>query len=46
MITPEFIEEIVKFNRTGRVVLEFGLQTIHPEEMRIIERQNNMRKIE
>jgi radical SAM superfamily enzyme YgiQ (UPF0313 family) len=46
MVTPEFLEELVIFNKTGHVVLEFGLQTIHREEQRLIERLNNMRKVE
>ena len=46
MVNQEFIDTIIKINETGRVVLEFGLQTIHPEEMKIIDRPNNMRKVE
>lgn len=45
MITPEFLDSVEMINQTGNVVLEFGLQTIHHEEQRFIQRGNNMRKI-
>ena len=45
MVKPEFLDLVQDINRSGRVVLEFGLQTIHREEMRVIQRLNNMRKI-
>ncbi len=46
MIKDEFLEQIEKLNRTAHVVLEFGLQTIHPNEAKIIQRPNNIKKIE
>lgn len=45
MIKPEFLDLIQAINQTGRVVLEFGLQTIHKYEQQIIQRPNNLRKI-
>lgn len=45
MVTPEFLDAVEEINRFGKVVLEFGLQTIHKEEMKIIERPNNLTKI-
>lgn len=46
MIKDEFIEQIDKLNQKAHVVLEFGLQTIHPNEAKIIQRPNNMKKVE
>lgn len=46
MLKPEFLDKVVALNQTGRVVLEFGLQTIHPEEQKLINRAANMRLIE
>lgn len=46
MVTPDFLAQVVEVNKTGNVVLEFGLQTIHKEEMRAIDRGNNMTKVE
>ena len=45
MVTPEFLETVELINQTGNVVLEFGLQTIHKDEQRLIQRPNNMKKI-
>lgn len=45
MITDEFLDTIEELNKTGRVVLEGGIQTIHKEEQRIIQRPNNMKKV-
>lgn len=45
MITPEFLHYVNEINKTGNVVLEFGLQTIHREEEKLIQRPNNMNKI-
>ena len=42
MVTTEFLELVDEINSTGRVVLEFGLQTIHRKEERHIQRPNNM----
>lgn len=46
MIKPEFLDLIEAINKNGRVVLEFGLQTIHKNEQQLIQRPNNLRKIE
>jgi radical SAM superfamily enzyme YgiQ (UPF0313 family) len=45
MVNENFLNEILKINETGNVVLEFGLQTIHKNEMQIIGRGNNMTKV-
>lgn len=45
MIKPEFLDLVQAINQTGRVVLEFGIQTIHKHEQQIIQRPNNMHKI-
>ena len=45
MLKDEFLEKLQKLNETAHVLLEFGLQTIHPEEQAIIDRPNNMRLI-
>lgn len=44
MVTPDFLDRISSLNKTARVILEFGLQTIHPEEQLLIDRPNNMRR--
>ncbi len=46
MVTPEFLNLVQKLNETGRVVLEGGIQTIHANEQKLIDRPNNMKKIE
>jgi radical SAM superfamily enzyme YgiQ (UPF0313 family) len=46
MINDEFLELVAELNQIGTCLLEFGLQTIHPEEQRVIERPNNMKKID
>lgn len=45
MVTPEFLDVVSQLNQTGRVVLEFGIQTIHKEEQKLIQRPNNMKKL-
>jgi radical SAM superfamily enzyme YgiQ (UPF0313 family) len=45
MVTDEFLDIIVSLNKYGRVVLECGLQTIFPEEQKLIDRANNMKKV-
>lgn len=45
MVTPEFLDAVELINQTGNVALEFGIQTIHKEEQRLIQRPNNMKKI-
>lgn len=46
MVSEDFLDKICQLNETAETVLEFGLQTIHPEEQAIIDRPNNMRRIE
>ncbi|CAF0787729.1 unnamed protein product [Adineta steineri] len=46
IIKPEFLDLIVQLNKTAMVVLEFGLQTIHPSEQKFIGRPSNMKKIQ
>ena len=45
MVKPEFLDIVQEVNKTGRVVLEFGLQTIHKQEQLLIQRLNNMPKV-
>jgi len=53
MVTEAFLDEIDEINQIGggregggsNVVLEFGLQTIHKEEMKAIDRPNRMSKV-
>lgn len=45
MVREKFLDEISEINKTGNVVLEFGLQTIHKDEMRLIDRGNNMGRV-
>ncbi|KAF2077394.1 hypothetical protein CYY_001322 [Polysphondylium violaceum] len=45
MVKDEFLEAISILNQTAKVVLEFGLQTIHSNEAKIIQRPNNMQKV-
>lgn len=45
MVTDDFLDEICELNKTGNLVLEFGLQTIHKTEMKFIDRPNNMSKV-
>jgi radical SAM superfamily enzyme YgiQ (UPF0313 family) len=45
MVTPEFLDAIERVNQHGLVVLEFGLQTIHAAEQKLIDRPNNMKKV-
>ena len=45
-VTPQFLERVQEVNTNGgRVVLEFGLQSIHKDEQKLIERGNNMSKV-
>jgi radical SAM superfamily enzyme YgiQ (UPF0313 family) len=46
MVKDEFLELVAELNRSGSCVLEFGLQTIHQMEQKIIERPNNMKKVD
>jgi radical SAM superfamily enzyme YgiQ (UPF0313 family) len=46
MVKDEFLDLVAELNRNGSCVLEFGLQTIHPQEQKIIERPNNMKKVD
>ncbi len=45
MIKPEFLDAVAAINETGEVVLEIGLQTIHKNELKIIDRPTNLSKI-
>jgi radical SAM superfamily enzyme YgiQ (UPF0313 family) len=45
MVSDAFLERVQLLNQTANVVLEFGLQTIHREEARLIQRPNNLKKI-
>ncbi len=45
MVRDEFLEAVEALNETAQVVLEFGLQTIHKQEAKIIQRPNNMPKV-
>lgn len=42
MINTDFLDAIQRLNQSAHVVLELGLQTIHKEEGRIIQRINNI----
>jgi radical SAM superfamily enzyme YgiQ (UPF0313 family) len=46
MVVPEFLDIVEKLNERGNTVLEFGLQTIHKHEQALIQRPNNMKKVE
>jgi radical SAM superfamily enzyme len=45
MITDEFLTLVHALNQTAHVVLELGLQTIHNEELAIIQRPTSITKI-
>jgi radical SAM superfamily enzyme YgiQ (UPF0313 family) len=45
MVRNEFLDAVERLNKTGNVVLEFGLQTIHREEERLIDRPNNIKRV-
>lgn len=45
MVQAEFMRAVCDFNQQAHVVLEFGLQTIHKEEQRLIERPTNLPKV-
>ena len=47
MVNEEFLNAVQRLNSgDAHVVLEFGLQTIHKEEQRIIQRLNNLAKVD
>lgn len=46
MMSDEFMQAVLDLSVTARVVLEFGVQTIHRKEQRLIERHNNARRVE
>jgi coproporphyrinogen III oxidase-like Fe-S oxidoreductase len=47
MVCDEFLDAVHRLNQGGaHVVLEFGLQTIHKAEQRIIQRPNNLTKVD
>jgi radical SAM superfamily enzyme YgiQ (UPF0313 family) len=45
MVKDEFLDRVEALNQTGHVVLEFGLQTIHKSEWKLIDRPNNLRRV-
>jgi len=45
MVNDKFLDLVQALNKTAQVVLEFGLQTIHRHEAKLIERPNNCRKV-
>ena len=45
MVNDEFLDVVEALNKTGNVVLEFGLQTIHRNEEVHIQRPNNKKRI-
>ena len=45
MVNDEFLDVVEALNKTGNVVLEFGLQTIHRNEEVHIQRPNNKNRI-
>lgn len=46
MMTDEFMHAVLELSRTAHVVLEFGVQTVHKNELRLIERPSNAKRIE
>lgn len=46
MVVPEYLDIVQKLNQESETVLEFGLQTIHRNEQALIQRPNNMKKVE
>ncbi len=45
MMIPAFFDHLENLNKTGRVVIECGIQTIHKNEQKLIDRPNNMRVV-
>jgi len=45
MVKNDFLTRIKALNETAQVVLEFGLQTIHRTEEKVIQRPNNKKRI-
>ncbi len=46
MIRPEFMDKLSALNETGNPVIECGIQTIHKNEQKLIDRPNNMKALE
>lgn len=47
IVKDEFLDAVEKQNAAGgNVVLEFGLQTIHRNEQRCIDRPNNRKRVD
>ena len=46
MMSQEFVHAVLDLSRSANVVLEFGIQTIHKNEQRLIERPSNMKRCE
>lgn len=45
MVRSEFLDAVERLNETANVVLEFGLQTIHKQESKIINRGTQIKKV-
>ncbi|KAJ1455994.1 hypothetical protein M885DRAFT_616816 [Pelagophyceae sp. CCMP2097] len=45
LVKDEYLDAVCRLNRTGHVLLEFGLQTTHRAEAAAIQRPNNMKKV-
>ncbi len=45
MVKDDFLDAVSELNQTAQVVLEFGLQTIHQHEAKLIQRPNNMHRV-
>lgn len=46
MMSDSLVRAVLDLSRTANVVLEFGIQTIHSNEQRLIERPSNAKSIE
>jgi radical SAM superfamily enzyme YgiQ (UPF0313 family) len=47
MVRPEFLDRVARLNHGGaRVVLEFGVQSIHRAEFRAVDRATNLARVE
>lgn len=44
MMSDDFLRAVLGLSRSANVVLEFGVQTIHKNEQRLIERPNNLKR--
>jgi radical SAM superfamily enzyme YgiQ (UPF0313 family) len=46
MVNAAFVQAVVALSRTATVVLEFGIQTVHRNEQKLVDRPSNMKRIE